>query len=113
MHNLVFFIASIFILWIGRSIFIPLLVATFLWYLLNAIAAYYRRIMPCYKSVSCNIYLKKVTLENINEDLLNIYDEKLAEYAEIINQYRNEFINKLKEKIKDIHNSVTQEKEIL
>lgn len=60
-----------------------------------------------------NIYLKKVTLENINEDLLNIYDEKLAEYAEIINQYRNEFINKLKEKIKDIHNSVTQEKEIL
>lgn len=60
MHNLVFFIALIFILWIGRSIFIPLLVATFLWYLLNAIATYYRRIMPCYKSVSCNIYLKKV-----------------------------------------------------
>lgn len=58
MHNLVFFIALIFILWIGRSIFIPLLFATFLWYLLNAIATYYRRIMPCYKSKSCSIYLK-------------------------------------------------------
>ena len=54
MHNLVTFIAIIFCLWIGRSIFIPLLVATFLWYLLNAIAAYYRRIMPCYRSDSCS-----------------------------------------------------------
>ena len=50
MNNLIFFIALIFILWIGRSIFIPLLFATFLWYLLNAIASYYRRIMPCYKT---------------------------------------------------------------
>ncbi|MBR6010592.1 MAG: AI-2E family transporter [Alphaproteobacteria bacterium] len=49
MNNLVSFIALIFILWIGRSIFIPLLFATFLWYLLNAISAYYRKIMPCYK----------------------------------------------------------------
>lgn len=59
MHNLVFFIALIFILWIGRSIFIPLLFATFLWYLLNAISAYYRRIMPCYKSEYCTITIKK------------------------------------------------------
>ena len=50
MSNLVFFIALIFLLWIGRSLFIPLLFATFLWYLLNAIAAYYRKIMPCYKT---------------------------------------------------------------
>ena len=50
MHNLVFFIALIFILWIGRSIFIPLLFATFLWYLLNAIASYYRKIMPRYNT---------------------------------------------------------------
>ena len=59
MHNIVFFIGLIFILWIGHSIFIPLLFATFLWYLLNAIATYYRRIMPCKKSDSCNIYLKR------------------------------------------------------
>ena len=53
MHNLITFLAVILCLWIGRSLFIPLLVATFLWYLMNAIAAYYRRIMPCYKSDSC------------------------------------------------------------
>ena len=57
MHSLIFFIALIFILWIGKSIFVPLLFATFLWYLLNAIASYYRRIMPCYKksTEACNI----------------------------------------------------------
>ena len=61
MHNLITFIALIFCLWIGRSIFIPLLFATFLWYLLNALASYYRRIMPCYKTNkdSCNFYLLK------------------------------------------------------
>ena len=58
MHNLVFFIALIFVLWIGRSLFIPLLFATFLWYLLNAISSYYRRIMPCYKSDLCDVRLK-------------------------------------------------------
>lgn len=60
MRNLVFFIALIFCFWIGRSIFIPLLIATFLWYLLNAIASYYRRIMPCYKTISCSIFLTKI-----------------------------------------------------
>ena len=50
MNNLVFFIALRCLLWIGRSLFIPLLFATFLWYLLNAIAAYYRKILPCYKT---------------------------------------------------------------
>ena len=50
MHNIITFIALIFCLWIGRSIFIPLAVAVFIWYLLNAITSYYRRIMPCYKS---------------------------------------------------------------
>lgn len=59
MHSLVLFISLIFILWIGRSIFIPILFAAFLWYLLNAISTYYRRIMPCTKKVSCNIYLSK------------------------------------------------------
>lgn len=50
MHNIINFIALIFCLWIGRSIFIPLAVAVFIWYLLNAITSYYRRIMPCYKN---------------------------------------------------------------
>lgn len=69
MHNIVFFIGLIFILWIGRSIFIPLLFATFLWYLLNAISSYYRRIMPCYKSASCNVHIK--TFYNILSVILS------------------------------------------
>ena len=59
MHSLVLFISLIFILWIGRSIFIPILFAAFLWYLLNAISTYYRRIMPCTKKAACNIGVSK------------------------------------------------------
>ena len=58
-----------------------------------------------------NVYLKNISLENKNEDLLDIYDEKLAEYGSIINKYRDEFINKIKEKISEIHKKVTKEKE--
>ena len=58
-----------------------------------------------------NTYLKNINIENKNEQLLDIYDEKLAEYGCIINKYRDEFINKIKEKISDIHKKVTKEKE--
>jgi len=50
MHGFIIFLGILFCLWIGRSLFIPLLVATFLWYLINALASYYKKIMPCYKS---------------------------------------------------------------
>lgn len=60
-----------------------------------------------------NNYLKNINFENKNDDLLDIYDEKLAEYGIIINKYREEFINKIKEKIEDIHKKVTQEKETI
>ena len=46
MNGLILFAALIFFLWIGRSILIPLLVATFLWYLINAISSYFRLILP-------------------------------------------------------------------
>lgn len=46
MNGLILFVAIIFFLWLGRSILIPLLVATFLWYLINATSAYFRKIMP-------------------------------------------------------------------
>ena len=60
-----------------------------------------------------NNYLKNITVENKNDDLLDIYDEKLAEYGVIINKYRDEFINKIKEKIEEIHKKVTKEKETI
>ena len=35
------------ILYIGRAIILPFLIALFLWYLLNSIATYYRKALPC------------------------------------------------------------------
>ncbi len=46
MHGIIIFTAAIFFLWIARSILIPLLIAAFLWYLMNAISDYYRRVFP-------------------------------------------------------------------
>lgn len=53
-----------------------------------------------------NNYLKT---NNFNKDMLDIWDEKLADYGEKIYQYRNEFINKIKEKIGDIHKEIADE----
>lgn len=57
MNKFITFMVLILCLWIGRSLFVPILFAAFLWYLLNAIATYYRKIMPCYKSdkKSCDV----------------------------------------------------------
>ena len=46
-----------------------------------------------------NNYLRQIREENKDEKLLEIWDEKLAEYAFIISKYRNEYIEKIKEKI--------------
>ena len=54
MNGLILFAGFIFLLWLGSSIFIPLLVATFLWYLTNATATYYRKIFPMGKSRTVN-----------------------------------------------------------
>lgn len=43
---MIFFLLLITFLWLGRTILIPLLMAAFLWYLINAIAAYYRKLFP-------------------------------------------------------------------
>lgn len=46
MNGIILFAGGLLLLWLGRSIFIPLLAALILWYLINAIASYYRRAMP-------------------------------------------------------------------
>lgn len=58
MHGMILFVLCIAFLWIGRSIFIPLLVAVFLWYLINAIATYYRKVIPCSRGAECRIWVK-------------------------------------------------------
>ena len=58
-----------------------------------------------------NNYLKQIKFENKPKDMLDVWDIKLAEYAEVINLYRQEFMKKIEEKIAPIHNTVTQNKE--
>ena len=58
-----------------------------------------------------NNYLKQIREENKDENMLEIWDEKLAEYAIKINKYRNEFLEKIKEKIYKIHKEITNDKE--
>ena len=58
-----------------------------------------------------NNYLRQIQEENKNEELLDVWDEELIKYADIIYKYRNEYINKIKEKIKKIHSEITNNKE--
>lgn len=58
-----------------------------------------------------NNYLRQIREENKDQNLLDIWDEKLAEYAITINQYRNEYIKKVRENIKKIHAEITNKKE--
>lgn len=54
-----------------------------------------------------NIYLKQIKFDNKSKDMLEIWDERLADLSNQIYIYRNEYIQKIKEKIKDIHNKIT------
>ena len=58
-----------------------------------------------------NNYLRQIREEKKDENLLEIWDEKLVEYANLICRYREEFINKITQKIKNIHNEITNNKE--
>ena len=60
-----------------------------------------------------NIYLKQIREENKSEEMLEIWDEKIAEYGEKIFLYRNEFIEKIKNKIDKIHSEITENNENL
>lgn len=58
-----------------------------------------------------NNYLRQIKEEQKKEELLEIWDEKLSEYAINIYNYRKEFINKINKKIKNIHKEITDNKE--
>ena len=60
-----------------------------------------------------NNYLRQIRQDNKSEEMLEIWDEKLAEYATIICKYRKEFIIKLQEQIKKIHPKITENNEEL
>ena len=55
-----------------------------------------------------NNYLKQIKNENKDESILDIWDEQLADYSYKIYEYRNEYVEKISEKIKDFHNIITK-----
>ena len=58
-----------------------------------------------------NIYLRQIKEEHKDENLLDIWDEKLAEYAIKIYEYRKEFIRKIIKKLDIIHKNITNNAE--
>ena len=73
----------------------------------------YMHLLTLYKQTleQRNNYLKQIKFENKPENMLDIWDEKLVDYGIKIYEYRNEFIEKIQKKIKNIHFNITQEKE--
>ena len=73
----------------------------------------YMHILSLYLKVieERNKYLRQIKEENKDENMLEIWDEKLSEYAIKIYIYRREFIEKLINKIKDIHKNITNGEE--
>ena len=60
-----------------------------------------------------NAYLRQIKYENKSKEMLEIWNEKLAELNEKIYRERSVIINKLTNKIQKIHNEITDEKEII
>ena len=54
-----------------------------------------------------NAYLKQIKFDNKSKDMLEIWDERLSQLSYQIYTYRSEYIQKIKEKIKVIHNKIT------
>ena len=59
-----------------------------------------------------NNYLRQIREEHKDENILEVWDEELIKYADIIYNYRKEYIKKIKEKIKKIHHEITNDIEI-
>ena len=73
----------------------------------------YMHLLTLYKQTleQRNNYLKQIKFENKPENMLDIWDEKLVDYAFIISNYRNDFMEKIKNKIKKIHSEITDNRE--
>lgn len=58
-----------------------------------------------------NKYLKQIKFENKTKELLDVWDEKLAEYSEIIYKYRYIYIEKIKKIVNNKHEKITDGRE--
>ena len=60
-----------------------------------------------------NNYLRQIREQSIDGNMLDIWDEKLCEYAIQINNYRKEYICKIQNKIQEVHSQITSDKELI
>lgn len=58
-----------------------------------------------------NNYLRQIKYENKPKNMIDIWNEKLANHAQIIYKYRREFVDKILKKIVDIHKNITNNSE--
>ena len=58
-----------------------------------------------------NNYLRQIKFENKNKELLDVWNQQLTICAENVYNYRKEFIEKILNKINNIHSRITDEKE--
>ena len=58
-----------------------------------------------------NIYLRQIREEGKDKNLLDVWDEKLSDYAVKIFQYRKDFIEKIQKEIVNTHKEITNNKE--
>lgn len=54
-----------------------------------------------------NNYLRQIKYENKPKNMIEIWNEKLANHAQIVYEYRREFVDKILNKIVDIHKNIT------
>ncbi len=60
-----------------------------------------------------NNYLRQIREQSADSSMLDIWDEKLCEYAIQINNYRKEYIDKIQDKIQEVHSQITSDKELI
>lgn len=82
----------------------------FLDMLISSLRPNYIHLLNSYNKIleQRNNFLRQIKLENKNPSMLDIWDEQLSDYSYKIYEYRKYFVEKISEKIEDIHNSITK-----
>ena len=78
--------------------------------MISSLRPKYIHLINNYKNVLLqrNNYLRQIKYENKPIQMLDIWDEQLAELSYNIYEFRKYYINKISEKINVIHNNITK-----
>ena len=78
--------------------------------MISSLKPSYIQLLNDYKKVleQRNNYLKQIKELNKPEEMLDVWDEQLSDLSFKIYKYRNEYVDKLKEKIETIHKNITK-----